>query len=256
MPTYKLTIEYDGTPYRGWQAHENVVSIQGALHDALRISLRKEVRLQGASRTDAGVHALGQVASLKLDEPVDEHRLARSLCALCKPHIAVTRVALVHDDFNARFSARGKHYVYRVLNRSAPSPLMQHTCWHVAAPLDLTLMRRSAAALIGTHDFAAFRASDCERDNTERRVTGVDVVENGPIVEIHVRGTAFLKNMVRIIAGTLVDVARGACSPDTVEKMLETGDRTIGGRTAPACGLTLVEVYFDESQLNSATRAD
>ncbi len=254
MPTYKLTIEYDGTPYRGWQAHEDIVSIQGTLCDALRISLRKDVALQGASRTDAGVHAVGQVASLKLDEPVDEHRLARSLSALCKPHIAVTRVERVDDEFNARFSARGKHYVYRILNRSAPSPLMQHICWHVAAPLDLPRMRQAAATLVGTHDFNAFRASDCQRDNTKRTVTTVDVVENSPIVEIHVRGTAFLKNMVRIIAGTLVDIARGAIPPDTVERMLETGDRTIGGRTAPACGLTLVEVFFDETKLTATPR--
>ncbi|MBN2714253.1 MAG: tRNA pseudouridine(38-40) synthase TruA [Deltaproteobacteria bacterium] len=245
MPTYKLTIEYNGAGFRGWQAHDNVVSVQGKLLDALKIALRLDVSLQGASRTDAGVHAVGQVASIRLDEPINEHRLARSLCALCKPDIAVTGVAQVADSFNARFDARGKHYLYRVLNRSAPSPLLQHLCWHVAAPLDLSLMRRGAGALLGTHDFNGFRASDCERDNTERTITAIDILENGPVVEIHVRGTAFLKNMVRIIAGTLVDIARGALPPNTVDTMLRLGNRSLGGRTAPAHGLTLVEVFYD-----------
>ncbi|MBN2525350.1 MAG: tRNA pseudouridine(38-40) synthase TruA [Deltaproteobacteria bacterium] len=249
MPTYKLTIEYNGTEFRGWQAHENIVSIQGKLLEALKTALRTDVALQGASRTDAGVHALGQVASIRLAQSINEHRLARSLCALCKPHIAVTKVEQVNDDFNARFDARGKHYLYRVLNRSAPSPLLQSVCWHVAAPLDLDKMRRCATVLMGTHDFAAFRASDCERDSTERTITAIDIERQGPVVEIHVRGTAFLKNMVRIIAGTLVDIGRGALPEDTVDVMLATKDRTRGGRTAPACGLTLVTVFFDENAL-------
>ena len=249
MPTYKLIIEYNGAKFKGWQAHENVVSIQGNLIEALKVALRKDVTLQGASRTDAGVHALGQVASIQLGEPINEHRLARSLCALCKPHIAVSRVTKVADDFNARFDARGKHYLYRVLNQSAPSPLRGAVCWHVAAPLDLERMRASAQTLTGTHDFNAFRASDCERDNTIRTITGIDIVENGPIVEIHIRGTAFLKNMVRIIAGTLVDIARGALPPDTIDLMLNTRDRTKGGRTAPAQGLTLMEVFYDADTL-------
>ena len=249
MPTYKLTIEYNGAEFRGWQAHDDIISIQGKLLEALKIVLKKDVKLQGASRTDAGVHARGQVASIQLDEPVDERRLARSLCALCKPSIAVTGVVRVADDFNARFDARGKHYLYCVLNRSAPSPLLQHLCWHVAAPLDLDKMRSSANKLVGTHDFRAFRASDCQRDNTERTITAVDIVQNGPVVEIHIRGTAFLKNMVRIFAGTLVDIARGVLPDNTIEIMLNTGDRTQGGRTAPAQGLTLVEVFYDAAGL-------
>ncbi|MBN2341327.1 MAG: tRNA pseudouridine(38-40) synthase TruA [Deltaproteobacteria bacterium] len=245
MPVYKLTIEYNGFKFSGWQIQRNAETVQGVLQRALHTALRQPVALQGASRTDAGVHAVGQTASFSFPFELDTHRLARSLCALSKPDIAVTNVELVNDDFNARFSAKGKHYIYRVLNRSAPSPLHGHLSWHVAASLDLLLMRECAAQLVGTHHFGGFRAADCERENTERTLTDVRIVETGTLLEIHVKGTAFLKNMVRIIAGTLVDIGRGALPENTITVLFDTQNRTLAGRTAPACGLTLMEVFYE-----------
>lgn len=244
MPTYKLTVEYKGTSFGGWQVQNNAETVQGKLQQALQIVLRQPIKIQGASRTDAGVHAVGQVASFGFSEFIDPHKLTRSLCALAGPHIAVTKVEAVNDNFNARFAATGKHYVYKVLNRRASSPLLRETTWHVASPLNLELMRRCASQLVGTHDFAGFRSSDCERHSTERTITAVDIVVEGAVIEIHVRGTAFLKNMVRIIAGTLVDISRGALHDDTIDILFNSKDREQAGRTAPACGLTLQEVFF------------
>jgi tRNA pseudouridine38-40 synthase len=169
----------------------------------------------------------------------------RGLSALCAPHIAVTRVDIAPDDFNARFDTKGKHYLYTILNRSARSPLYGPRSWHVPARLDPDRMRAAAARFVGTFDFAGFRAADCGRINTVRTITGVDIrFPGGDLIEIHVTGTAFLKHMVRIMAGTLVDIGRGVLPPDAVEQVLASRDRRQAGRTAPARGLTLVAVFY------------
>lgn len=244
MPVYKLTIEYMGTDYSGWQVQRNATTVQGELLRAMEIIFRRPVQLQGASRTDAGVHSLGQVASFYVNETIEPVKVARSLCALAGPKIAVINVEQVDEQFNARFCARGKHYVYKVLNRSAPSPLLAATSWHVTAQLEIEHMKQSARQLIGTHDFAGFRAIDCGRENTVRTITDSDILVKGDLIEIHIKGTAFLKYMVRIIAGTLVDISRGVLPLDTIECLFESKDRNNAGRTAPACGLTLVEVFY------------
>ncbi|MCK9461209.1 MAG: tRNA pseudouridine(38-40) synthase TruA [Proteobacteria bacterium] len=245
MAVYRLTIEYDGEAFSGWQRQPGKRTVQGVIEEALAVIAREELRVQGASRTDAGVHALGQVASFETGLDLDPRKLADSVSALCRPHAAVVRAELAPPGFNARRDARGKWYRYRVLNRPAPSPLRLRTSWHVRDPLDLGAMRAAAAILVGTHDFRGFRAADCGREETVRTVTAIDVIERGDgVVELEVRGTAFLKNMVRIIAGTLVGVGLGRMSAESVARALETGDRTLAGQTAPACGLTLVEVFY------------
>jgi tRNA pseudouridine38-40 synthase len=245
MAIYKLTIEYDGEAFSGWQKQPGKRTVQGAVEEALGVVAREELRVQGASRTDAGVHALGQVASFETALELDPRKLADSLSALCRPHAAIVRAELAPPGFNARRDATGKRYLYRVLNRPAPSPLRARTSWHVRDPLDLGAMRAAAAILVGRHDFRGFRAADCGRDETVRTVTAIDVSERGDgVLELEVRGTAFLKNMVRIIAGTLVAVGLGKMAADGVARVLETGDRTLAGQTAPACGLTLVEVLY------------
>jgi len=245
MAVYRLTIEYDGEAFSGWQKQPGRRTVQGAIEEALAVIAREELRVQGASRTDAGVHALGQVASFETERVLETRKLAGSISALCRPDAAVVRAELAPPGFNARRDARGKRYCYRVLNRATPSPLRARTSWHIRDPLDLGAMRAAAAILVGTHDFAGFRAADCGREETVRTITAIDVGEReGGLVEMEVRGTAFLKNMVRIIAGTLVAVGLGKMATADVARVLETCDRTLAGQTAPAHGLTLVEVFY------------
>ncbi len=245
MPVYKLTIEYNGTPFGGWQIQNNNITVQGEIQKALAVILKSPHKIQGASRTDAGVHAIGQVAHLKTSVDISTHKLARGISALCRPSISIVKAEIIHDRFNARFDSLGKHYRYTVLNRSASSPLLSNTSWHVSHKIDLNRMLNAAKMVEGEHDFAGFRASDCERDSTIRYISSVNIVQiPGDIVEIHVKGTAFLKNMVRIIAGTLVDIAIGKLPENTIESLFLNPNRIFAGRTAPANGLALLKVYY------------
>jgi tRNA pseudouridine38-40 synthase len=250
VPVCRLTIEYDGSLFHGWQEQPRSRTVQGELKRALATVMREPVELQGAARTDAGVHAFGQVASFEARDLPELHRLARSLTALAGPDVAVVESAAAPDGFNARFDAAGKRYRYCVLSRNAPSPLLARTSWFVPQPLDLGAMRAAALALVGTHDFAGFRSADCGRKNTLRTMTRIEIAEHERgLVTIDVEGTAFLKNMVRIVAGTLVDVGLGRLPQDVTARLLEAKDRTKAGPTAPAHGLTLVEVLYPEGWL-------
>ena len=245
MTVFRLVIEYDGTAFSGWQAQPSQRTVQGTLEAALATILRAPTRLQGAGRTDAGVHALGQVASLETDADIAADRLRKGLTALCRPDIAVVAADRLEGGFNARFDARGKHYRYTIVNRSAPSPLRRRDAYHVPRPLDLDAMRDAARRLRGEHDFSAFRAADCGRKSTTRTITDITLERRDAVIDINVKGTAFLKNMVRIIAGTLVDVGLGRLTAGDVDDALRSRDRTRAGRTAPAHGLTLVEVFYE-----------
>lgn len=247
MTVFRLVIEYDGTDFSGWQVQPGRRTVQGVLEDALAVILKGPVRLQGAGRTDAGVHALGQAASFESDFPITPERLRKGLSALARPDIAVVEAAEAPSGFNARFDAVGKHYRYAVLNRPSPSPLRLKTRWFVHRKLDLDLMGGAADLLVGEHDFKGFRAQDCERETTVRRLSQVSVTAHGDEILIDVKGDAFLKNMVRIIAGTLVDVGLGRRTIQSVRDALMQGERTFAGRTAPAPGLTLVRVFYAES---------
>lgn len=244
MPKYRLILEYDGAPFAGWQFQPGQRTVQGEVAKALSVILRHEVQVQGAGRTDAGVHALGQCASFSTDVELAPQRLRAALSGLCKPSISAVNVEVVPNSFSARFDAKGKHYRYQLLCRPAPSPLLMATTCHVTAALDGAAMRAAAALLVGTHDFAAFRAVDCGRKTTVRTLTRVEIVERFPVLSIEVEGDAFLKNMVRILAGTLVDVGRGRRTVEDVAAALRTGERDCAGITAPAKGLTLVSVHY------------
>ena len=244
MTAYRLVIEYNGTGFSGWQVQPGRRTVQGVLEQSLAVVLRESVRLQGAGRTDAGVHALGQTASFETDASITPDRLRKGLTALSRPDIAVVEAAEAPSGFNARFDAEGKHYRYAILNRPSPSPLRANTRFFVPQPLDTAAMQRAAALLEGEHDFAGFRAQDCERETTVRRLHRVVVSCVEDDIFIDVEGDAFLKNMVRILAGTLVDVGLGKRTLQSVREALETGDRSRAGRTAPAGGLTLVEVFY------------
>ena len=245
MSTFRLTIEYQGTHFSGWQRQPNVRTVQGVLEQSLATLLRQEVPIQGAGRTDAGVHAIGQAASFEAETAMAPEKIRKGLTALSRPEIAVVETVVAPDGWNARFAAQGKHYRYTVLSRPSPSPIHRDTSYFIPVRLDRAVMREAAAKLIGTHDFAGFRASDCGRDNTIRELSEISIssLERG-FIHIDVKGTAFLKNMVRIIAGTLIEVGKGRLSPDIVDEVLASGDRTIAGPTAPAHGLTLMRVYY------------
>jgi tRNA pseudouridine38-40 synthase len=240
----KLTIEYDGTDFAGWQRQENGPSVQAAIEDALREMTREPTVVRGAGRTDAGVHALGQVAHFDTETTIPLHGFQRGLNSILPRAIAIVSAEEAAADFDARRSARGKLYRYSIWNRDARSSVRDRFAWHRPRPLDVARMQEAAQPLVGRHDFAAFRAADCERKTTVRTLTRVDVQRDGELITIEVEGDAFLKNMVRIIAGTLVHAGCGKLPQEQVARALATGERTLAGPTAPARGLALVRVDY------------
>jgi tRNA pseudouridine38-40 synthase len=252
----KLTVAYDGTPFVGWQRQENGVSIQQLLEEALEPVEGGPVTVVGAGRTDAGVHALGQVASARLTRAIDPATLGRALNARLPADIRVLHIADADSDFNARFAARAKTYRYRILNAPVQSPFERHYAWHVPQPLDRDAMRAAAAPLAGTHDFAAFQAAGSPVATTERTVFSIECrdaecsnpsflsASSRPLLEIDVRGDGFLRHMVRNIAGTLVEVGLGRRAAGSMAEVLASRDRSAAGATAPAHGLFLVEVEY------------
>jgi tRNA pseudouridine38-40 synthase len=243
----RIVVEYDGTDFSGWQRQQGQRTVQATLEEAIREMTGEAVFVRAAGRTDAGVHADGQVGSFTLEAGIPTQGLLRGLNTILPADLAIVDVADVTGaapEFDARFSAHGKVYRYTVFSHSVRSPLWARTTWHVRQPLDLAAMRRAAEALVGEHDFRAFRASDCDRRTTRRLVRRLELDRQGPLLRFEIEATAFLKNMVRIVVGTLVDVGRGRLSEDVVRRMLEGGDRTAGGMTAPPQGLTLLRVIY------------
>lgn len=242
----KLVIEYDGTELCGWQRQPNGPTVQQHLEEALAKLLTHEVRITGASRTDAGVHARGQVATFQTERSIELHGIRRGVNSMLPDAIAVREVSEVAADFHPRFSATGKHYRYLLYPGADRSPRWRERAWHHPKALDLPAMRVAAAALVGEHDFAAFRAIGCAAKTTVRTIHGIDLTETpDDLVAVDVRGNAFLRNMVRILVGTLAEVGRGYRESSQVPEILVSRDRTLAGMTAPAHGLELIEVRYD-----------
>jgi tRNA pseudouridine38-40 synthase len=241
----KLVLEYDGTSYVGWQRQAEGVSIQGLLEDALAAFERGPVTVFGAGRTDAGVHALGQVASVRTRAAHDVATLQRALNAVLPADVRVVSVADAAPGFHARFDAVAKTYEYRIVNAPYVSAFQHRYAWHVPGRLDVDAMRAAAGMLLGRHDFAAFQASGGEVATTERTILAIEVRSEAPsLLVVRVQGDGFLRRMVRTIAGTLVDVGLGRWSAADVATILATRDRTRAGRAAPPGGLFLVEVSY------------
>ena len=246
MPRYRLTIEYDGEPFVGWQRQDNGPSVQAALEDAVFAFCGERVVVHGAGRTDTGVHARGQVAHLDLatDRPPDTLRAAVNFHLKPLP-VVVTEAAVAAPDFHARFSATGRRYRYLLLNRRAPPALDRGRVWHVPVPLDAGAMAAAAQRLLGRHDFNSFRSAACQAPSSIKTLDVLDVTRQDDIIQVDVAARSFLHNQVRILVGTLQLVGRGAWSVDDVAAALAARDRTRAGPTAPPQGLTLMAVRYD-----------
>lgn len=244
MKTILLTVEYDGTAYAGWQTQPNGIAVQQVLEEALARLLKEPVAVTSSGRTDAGVHAAGMAACFRTEKSLPLRAYADGLNALLPPDIAVRDAVEMTPEFHPRRDAERKHYRYTILNAPRRSPLLRTRAWHVREPLNLEAMTRAAEYLVGEHDFAAFRAANCGARTTRRRIFSLQVRRDGELVVIDVHGGGFLKNMVRIIAGTLVEVGLGRRSADSVPELLASGQRPAAGATAPPQGLCLMTVTF------------
>jgi tRNA pseudouridine38-40 synthase len=246
----RLTLEYDGTDLLGWQLQPRGRTVQGVVESALHGLLGVHARPSAAGRTDSGVHAAGQVISLRLApaQQLPLRAFVQGLNRLLPPDVAVRRAEWMDDDFDARRRSRGKHYRYRLLHGLPRAPLSRHTHWIIYKRLAVAPMKLAAAHFVGSHDFAAFRAGNCEAKTTRRRIIRFTVTGDekpGEIV-IDVIGTAFLKQMVRNLVGTLVDVGWGRRKPADMPGLLHSRDRRKSGMTAPAHGLTLCTVFYED----------
>jgi tRNA pseudouridine38-40 synthase len=247
MPRYRLTLEYDGTGLVGWQRQKNGLSVQEILEIAVERFCGAKIVVHGAGRTDAGVHALAQVAHLDLARPADPEEMRGALNHHARPHaVAVLAVEKVPDSFHARTSARGRVYRYRILNRRPPPILDRHRVWHVGPPLEVAAMAEGARHLLGKHDFTTFRDTLCQAKSPVKTLDALEVARRGDEIEIEARARSFLHHQVRNMVGTLKLVGLGKWSPAHVRRALEARDRRAGGPTAPPDGLYLVEVIYSK----------
>jgi len=244
MRTVRLIIEYDGTNYAGWQIQPNGLAVQQVVEEALGKILKAPVRLHSSGRTDAGVHARGMVAIFRTEANIPLRAFADGLNTLLPPDIAVREASEALPGFNPRADATGKHYRYRIYNGRRRSPLARLYSWYMRGELDIAAMERAAAFFIGEHDFAAFRSTGCAAESTVRRIDSVQIGRDGDFIHIDVRGSGFLRNMVRIMVGTLVEVGLGKRVADDIPVLFERPDRGAAGMTAPSHGLCLMEVFY------------
>lgn len=246
MRNIRLIVEYDGTDYAGWQVQAGQPTVQGELTTAVRkLTGDPEALVAGASRTDAGVHAMAQTANFFTGSDIPERGILQGLNSLLPKDIAVKDVTTVADSFDPRRDSKGKLYLYRVINRPYPSALQRLYSWFVFKPLDLRKMRLASRHMIGEKDFSSFRAADSDAPHSVRNVTSVNIFERDEgLIEVEVRGTAFLRHMVRIMVGTLVTVGKGTLTPEDVPAIIKAQDRTRAPLTAPPQGLFLVRVEY------------
>lgn len=242
---FKLTIEYDGAPYQGWQRLAEGPSVQGALEDAVESLTGTRSDVIGAGRTDSGVHAVGQVAHVDIEKPFEARRLADALNAHLTPHpIAVLKSEEAEPDFHARFSAVRRAYKYRIVNRRAPAVLARGKVWRVPRPLDAKAMHDAAQRLIGRHDFTTFRDSQCQAKSPIKSIDLAEIVREGEMIYCRFEAQSFLHRQVRSMVGTLVEVGLGKMSADDVARVLAATDRSKCGPVAPADGLYLMRVDY------------
>ncbi|MFH1061768.1 MAG: tRNA pseudouridine(38-40) synthase TruA [Candidatus Omnitrophota bacterium] len=253
MKNILLKIEYDGTGYKGWQTQRfksgaslpaKVATIQQSIEGALSIILQKKISIAGSGRTDSGVHAKEQVANFKINTDIPISKIKKSLNSLLPRDIIIKQIKYVDLEFHARFSAKSKLYRYTILNRSYGSAFLKNYVFHCVPPLNAALMAKEAGQLKGTHDFRSFQASDKKPRSSIRTIKKISVKTQDDLIFIDIQADGFLYNMVRNIAGTLVEIGRGKMPKGTMKKLLDVKDRTFAGPTAPASGLCLIKVMY------------
>jgi len=245
MPRYKLTIEYDGAPFAGWQIQADQKTVQGTLAAAIEAFSGEKVQLQGAGRTDAGVHARAQIAHVDLAKDWETDTVRDAVNAHLRPHpVAVLSVEKVAADFNARASAIKRHYLYRILNRRADLTLDAGHAWRIPRPLDTVAMHAAAQKLVGKHDFTTFRSTECQAKSPVKTLDRLDVERHGDEIDVFASARSFLHNQVRSMVGSLVTVGDGRWSADDLQRALDARDRTICGQVAPPDGLYLMRVEY------------
>lgn len=244
MKRIKLTVAYDGTAYCGWQIQPNGITVEEVLNREISALTGEQVRVTGASRTDAGVHAEGNVAVFDTESTIPPERMAYALNCRLPEDIVVTESTEVPGDWHPRYQESVKTYEYRILNREMPDPVHRLTSYHVSYPLNVESMREAAAYLKGRHDFKSFCSAHTDVKDTVRTVYALDIEKEGDMITVRISGNGFLYNMVRIIVGTLIGVGRGAYSPEKVKDILEAADRREAAATAPAKGLVLKGILY------------
>ena len=245
MGRYKITIEYDGSHFCGWQKQKDALSVQEVLEKAVYDFSHETVEIQGSGRTDAGVHALGQVAHFDLSKETTPFRVKEALNALVRPYpIAILDCEEVSDDFNARFSAKKRFYIYRILNRRTPPALDRERVWHIVQPLDIEKMKEAAALMPGKHDFSTFRASECQAKTPVKTLDSFEIEQKGEEIVCFVSARSFLHHQVRNMVGSLVLVGQGVWTVADFKAAFEACDRKKGGPTAPAQGLYLSHILY------------
>jgi tRNA pseudouridine38-40 synthase len=245
MPRYKLTLEYDGAPFVGWQMQDNGLSVQGVLTAAIAAFCGESVAVHGAGRTDAGVHAGGQVAHVELAKAWDADTVRDAVNAHLRPHpVAVLAAEVAADDFDARFSARKRHYRYRIVNRRADLALERQRAWRIGRPLDAAAMHAAAQHLVGKHDFTTFRAAECQAKSPVKTLDCLAVARDGDDIQVQASARSFLHTQVRSMVGSLAMVGEGRWSADDLARALAACDRAACGPVAPPDGLYLVQVDY------------
>ena len=245
MTRWRLTLEYDGGPFMGWQRQDHGPSVQHALEEALERMTGERAVVHSAGRTDAGVHARAMSAHVDIAKPLTPHRLREGLNALVRPHpVSVLAARPVDEDWHARFSCIGRRYLYRILNRRAPPAIERGRLWHIGAPLDVDAMATGASKLLGKHDFTTFRSAHCQADSPVKTLDRLDVERNGDEIRIHAAARSFLHHQVRSMVGCLALVGRGQWQPEDIAKPLQARDRAALGLNAPPEGLYFVEAIY------------
>ena len=245
MTRWRLTVEYDGGPFMGWQRQDNGPSVQGRLEAAIANMTGEQASVHGAGRTDSGVHALAMSAHVDIARHFTAHRLRDGLNALVRPDpIAILAASEVADDWHARFSCIGRRYEYRILNRRAPPAIERGRVWHIATPLDVEAMALGAAMLVGSHDFTTFRSAQCQSQSPVKTLDRLAIVRDGEIIRIEAAARSFLHHQVRSMVGCLVMVGRGQWTPADIQNALDARDRAALGLNAPPEGLYFVEAVY------------
>ena len=248
MTRWRLTVEFDGQPFMGWQRQNHGPSVQQALEEAIFRMTGEMASVHAAGRTDAGVHALGQVASFRTNRGLSQREWLRALNAHLPADISALAVEPVSDDFHARYSAKGKLYEYHVMNRSERAPLLRERAWTVYKPLNVAAMTEAAACLVGSHDFSSFETAPTDNENPQCRLQQLDLRRQGELIILSFYADRFLKQMVRSMVGTLVEVGQGRRTAADMHRVLSARARAAAGRTAPAHGLYLVRVDYAETR--------